>query len=157
MEIDASSDVNIDDVNVEIPIDEQENITKIHRDEWDCSTVESLKKELQLRETQIMKLTSHIHMLETDPPSQSKKRRLGEIDKEDMNETMMKDKDRGSGATWRVGQREQFAKIVTYAENTENPLHLQTLFSFYMKDTLNINHLRLVRKILLELVIMLWG
>ena len=93
MEIDVSSDVNIDDVNFEIPIDEQENITKIHRDECDCSTFQTLKKELQLRETQIMKLTSHIHMLETDPPSQSKKRRLGEIDKEDMNETMMKDKD----------------------------------------------------------------
>ena len=60
-----------------------------------------------------------------------------------------------------MGQREEwgnvsdFAKIVTYVENTENPLHMQKLFSFYMKDTLNINHLSLVRKILLELVIML--
>ena len=32
-------------------------------------------------------------MLETDPPSQSKKRRLGDVDKDEMNETMMNDKD----------------------------------------------------------------
>ena len=59
-----------------------------------CNTIESLKIDLKLRETKIVELTSHIHVLETDPPSsQNKKRRREDIDTGDMNEALIKDKD----------------------------------------------------------------
>ena len=53
-----------------------------------CSTIESLKTDLQKKEENIMKLTSHVHKLETDHPTTNKKRRYGDV-KDDMNEAMM--------------------------------------------------------------------
>ena len=53
--------------------------------------IESLKNELQLKEAKISELTSHIHKLETDSTTQNKKRRLGDLGKDDMHEAMMKD------------------------------------------------------------------
>ena len=53
--------------------------------------IESLKNELQLKEAKILELTRHVHQLETDPPTQNKKRRLGDLVKDDMNEAMITD------------------------------------------------------------------
>ena len=52
--------------------------------------IESLQNELQLKEAKISELTSHIHKLETDSPTKNKKRRLGDLGKDDMHEATMK-------------------------------------------------------------------
>ena len=44
-----------------------------------CSTIESLKTDLQKKEENNMKLTSHVHKLETDHPTTNKKKRYGNV------------------------------------------------------------------------------
>ena len=56
-----------------------------------CITIDSLKTDIQSKEEKILKLTSHVHQLETDAPTTNKKRRYGDVGKDDMNEAMIVD------------------------------------------------------------------
>ena len=56
-----------------------------------CITINSLKTDIQSKEEKILKLTSHVHQLETDAPTTNKKRCYDDVGKDDIDEAMMAD------------------------------------------------------------------
>ena len=77
--------------NIEAESSKKEASPKMPCQEIVGINVEPLKKELESKEAKILELTRHIHMLETDPPTKNKKRRLGDAGNEEMHVAMVDD------------------------------------------------------------------
>ena len=77
-------------------ISDKNNISKTNKDEIDnCKAlIKDLQQALKVKDERIDEMSQHIHFLETDIPSQNKKRKLdslGEIDEEMIKDTYNKD------------------------------------------------------------------